>query len=110
MPFLQSLQSANRCRPLRKSAAPLGRWELNGQHAGGAAATTAAAAIATAEARFAGFGLVDLDISTLELSIVELLNCLGSVLRICHFDEAEAPRLTGKLVRDYSDALNLTCL
>ena len=37
MPFLQSLKSANRCRPFRKSAAPLGRWELNGQHAGGAA-------------------------------------------------------------------------
>jgi hypothetical protein len=54
------------------------------------AATTAATAIATVEARFAGFGLVDPDISTLELSIVELLYCLGSVLRICHFDEAEA--------------------
>ena len=33
------------------------------------AATTAAAAIATAEARFAGFGLVDLDISTLRYKV-----------------------------------------
>jgi hypothetical protein len=42
-----------------------------------AAATTAAAtSVMAAEARFAGPGLVDLDISALELRIVELLYCL----------------------------------
>jgi len=54
-----------------------------------AAATAPVAAAATAEAGLTRLGLVDLDVAALQLSLVELLNCLGRIFRISHLDKTE---------------------
>src|SRR6202040_1142610 len=74
------------------------------------AASIATTATAAAEARFAGLGLAHLDVPSLQIRVIEGLDCLGSIFRICHLDEAEALRLAGKFIRDYRHALNLACL
>jgi|SRR5271167_62255 len=73
-----------------------------------AAASLGATEVAATETRFAGPGFVNLDVSALELAIVELLYGSGSILRIRHLDEAEAFGLARKFVRDDSDTLHLT--
>src|SRR5271155_1783849 len=79
--------------------------------AAAASTTTAATAIAAAaETRFARFGLVHLDVSALELALVELGDSLGGLVRVCHLDKAEAFRLARELVHDHRCALNLAGL
>src|SRR5271170_1249728 len=73
-----------------------------------AAASVGAAEVAATETRFAGPRFVHLDVSALELAIVELLHGFGSILCIRHLDEAEAFGLARKFVHDDGDTLHLT--
>src|SRR5438309_11427897 len=65
-----------------------------------AAATTAATTIppAATAAKFSRFGLVDLEVTSLEILAIELRNRLGGVAGALHFDEAEASRLAREFV------------
>src|SRR4030088_1304178 len=74
------------------------------------AAPVATATAAAAEARFAGLGLANLDISPLQIRVIQGLYRLGSLFRIRHLDKAEAFRLAGKFIRDYRDTLDLAGL
>src|SRR6516162_5308427 len=69
-------------------------------------ATTIAITVASAEARLARFGLVDLDVPAFEFGIVELTDCVGGFFRSRHLDKAEAFRLSRELVRDDRGALH----
>jgi hypothetical protein len=66
--------------------------------------------LASAEARLARFGLVDLDVPPFELGIVELPDRIGGFFRSRHLDKAEASRLSGEFIRDDRGALHLTRL
>jgi hypothetical protein len=73
-------------------------------------ATAVSVAVASAEARLARLGLVYLDVPAFEFGIIELVDCVGNFFRICHFDKAEAFRLSGELIRDDRGTLHLTNL
>lgn len=75
-----------------------------------AAAVSVTIAAAAAEVRLARFGLVDLDVATLEVGIVELPDRVGNFFRSCHLDKAETFRLSGEFIRDHRGALHLTDL
>jgi hypothetical protein len=54
--------------------------------------------------------LVNFDSASLEVRAVERLNSLRSFIGVGHFDETEAPRLTGELVCHYDRTFDLSRL
>jgi hypothetical protein len=76
-----------------------------------AAATAAISAAATAaRATGAGARLVNLNLSALEVGVIEGLDCLGRVGRLDHLDETEAARLPREFVGHDNRALDLSRL
>jgi hypothetical protein len=76
-----------------------------------AAATAAISAAATAaRATGAGARLVNLNLSALEVGVIEGLDCGGRLSRIRHLDETEAARLPREFVGHDDRALDLSRL
>jgi hypothetical protein len=79
-----------------------------------AAATPAisAASTTTAATRAAGAGasLVNLDSPSLQVGVVESLDCSGRIGRLRHLDEPEAARLAREFIRDHYRAFDFPSL
>src|SRR5579863_7586876 len=90
---LAKILRSSQTRLLVSRGSPRSASALPAVAASAATASAAPAATPSAKARLTRLGLVHLDISALELGIVELLNRLTRLLRGRHLDKAETLRL-----------------
>jgi hypothetical protein len=75
-----------------------------------ATATPAISAATAVRATGAGASLVNLNLSALQVGVIECLDCLGRVGRLGHLDETEAARLPREFVAHDDRALDLSRL
>jgi hypothetical protein len=73
-------------------------------------AISAAAATTATRAAGAGASLVNLDSPSLQVGVVESLDCSGSIGRLRHLDETEAARLAREFIRDHYRAFDFPSL